>query len=406
MYLLFSAWLDVVAALGAGLLVCFGYARFRRWIRCPVSAQMMLAASFGLAAAVLMQRPIVLSGLIPLDLGSIPVALAAAFFHGPNGLVTLAIAATARASLGGVSIVGIWAGLLGLVIAFCAGKVWSYWFRNPDRRGLPAFCALGLMMASQLLVAVILPFDQALRFLADATPPFLLLSMFTVPPLAAILEIQRRRQQIEHEPATPFATDADMGFLPLAALQGECAQRAAALGDGSFSQGLVIRIQEENALSILNTGSVRRRLLASMRLRLAVLLPQCDLAGMHGTSALVLPLTQDELLSLAETQAAVRRAVTEDPYVVAGTYGHRVCVDISVVALHPLEGFLNSLEAATGPSDAAQSRRLVKWFSRAQPPSNADTHRRDQAVDVYVDHLFAKAEFLMAQRASGHLRSG
>ena len=402
MHSMFPAWLDLVAALGLIVALSFAYARLRRWSGFSFLGQMVLGASFGCVAALEIQHPIEpFDGMI-LDLRNTPIALAGAFLNGPASLVTLAIGLTARVGIGGV---GMFAGMLGMIFALCAGRVWAHWFRDPDDRGFLTFCVLAMMMSSHLLAAFILPYDLMAWFFSNAALSLFVLNLITVPLLAGILEAERRSFETEQTSRASAVEGRDTGLMPLPALQRECAFRATALGDGSFSQALVIRVKSAHFFSIWDTVPMRKRLLASMRLRLAMALPQSDLASVYETSMLVLPLTQSELLGLADTKTTVRRAATEELYSIVGTLGHRIEIDLSLLDLRPENDVLEGLGGVENAATKPRGRVLTRLRSKPQTTSPDQAPIVDQ-VEPQLECLFAKADFLMKQKVTRHVRSG
>lgn len=399
---MFSAWLDLVAALGLIVALSFVYARLQRWAGFPVLGHAMLGISFGLVAAVEMNHPIQpFDGMI-VDLRNAPIALAGAFLNGPASIVALIIGMFARASIGGV---GMWSGMLGMVFAWAAGRIWAYWFRHPGSRGFQSYCALGLMMSSHMLAALILPFDMMVWFYTNAAISLFVLNMITVPMLASILETERRSYGTEQALRASAVLDRDTGLLPLQALQRECAIRATALADGSFTQAVVIRIENDHLFSFWGAAPVRKRLVAAMRMRLSEALPHCDLASVHGTSVLILPITQMDMLTPADTKTIVRRAATEELYLVGGTLGHRIAVSLLIIDLKPEATFLEMLNGIGRPSMHWGDRALKQRFRRQKATPTGTVPIADTA-EPQVECMFAKADFLMRQNGRRSARSG
>ncbi|MFP7570292.1 LytS/YhcK type 5TM receptor domain-containing protein [Marivita sp. S2033] len=390
----FAAWMDLIAALGLIVALAFAYARLRRLSRFPRIGQLALGASFGLVAVLEMYHPIQpFDGMI-VDLRNVPVALAGAFLGAPAACVTLAIGIAARAGIGGV---GMWAGMAGMAIAMAAGLCWARWYRDVALRGIAAYLVLAVLMSAHLVAAFLLPGELAHWFFAKAAVPILAINLLVVPLLGSMLDAERRSYDTEQALRASVSVDPDTGLMPLRALERECSVRATALADGSFTQALVIELRQNNLISVWNTHLMQKRLVAAMRLRLTAMLPHCELACLYGFSALVLPLTHDELLDIDATKTIVRRSATEDPYALSGSDGHRISVDIHLVDLATrgdLSDALTRLLNATGKSRKTRhTRRFAKWVRKESQVSSVA-----QVPDPKVASLFTKADVLMQQR--------
>ncbi|MFP7673815.1 LytS/YhcK type 5TM receptor domain-containing protein [Marivita sp. S0852] len=396
----FGAWLDLIAALGLIIALASAYARFRRLLHLPMLGQLGLGTCFGFVALLEMHHPIEpFDGMI-VDLRNIPIALAGAFLGAPGALLTLAIGICARAGIGGV---GLWAGIASMIIAWAAGRFWQKLFTETDHRGMRELIVLAMIMSLHLTAAFMLPAEMAFWFFTEAALPILVLNLLTVPLLARILEAERRNFEREQVLKASVAVDHDSGLMTLARMQRECMIRATALADGSYTRALVIRLRPTHMLSFWNAPVMRKRLLAAMHLRLQHMLPQCDLASAIGGKALVLPLSQTDLLNLDDLKMAVVRAATESPYAINGNGGHRISIDVDVIDL-TTDLSLDSEAAERELQKRARRKggvsRLISRLRQhdvARPPTN---------VDPRLEHLFAKADVLMAQNATRPFRSG
>ena len=397
MEIFFSAWLDMVAALGLIIALSAAYARLRRFIKFPKLGQLALGVCFGLVAALEMNHPIEpFDGLI-IDLRTVPIALAGAFLSWPAAVVATLIGLAARAYIGGV---GMWAGMLGMILAVEAGRLWAYLYRNQRTRGFSSGIVLAAMMSVHLLAGLILPFDIAMWFFSAAAPILLLCNMVTVPLLAAILEAERRSIEDETSLREAAIVDQDTGLLSLQAMQRECTIRAAALGDGSFSYALVVRIRVARAVSLWKTTLMQKRLVASMRLRLQDALPHCDLASVSGHSTLLLPVTQAELLHLENTKTVVRRAACDEPYAMNGDAGHRISVDVSVIDLSSGNVALDEV------SLRGRRRMWPRRFGWRQAFVRTEALQRERRYEEpKLETLFAKADFLINQKSGLRITS-
>ena len=396
MNFMFSAWVDLVSAIGMIVALSFAYARFRRVLRFRRLSELALGASFGVVAILEMHHQIEPMPGLFIDMRNVPIALAGAFLGGPAALVTLAMAVFARATFGGV---GMYSGMLAMVFALGAGRLWAYWYSTADSRGVKAMFVLAALTSLHLAGGLILPPETAIWFYTNAAPSILLLNMLTIPLLAAGLEAERLSYENEQSLRASVAVDEDTGLLPVEAMQRECIIRATALSDGSYTHALVVNLRSDGFLSVWNTALMRKRLLAAMRLRLQSVLPQCDLACIIGASSLVLPLTQAELFNIELTKVSVRRAATEDPYETTGFAAHRISIDCEVVDLQAgddLHACLASPKHQQGPLLPAKTEyHAVPFRNRVE-----QAQKPGPLSEVKRDHLFAKAVFLMDRNMS------
>ena len=402
MTMVFGAWLDLVAALGLIAALSSVYARLRRVQRYPRFCQLLMGVCFGLVALFEMYHPIEpFEGLI-IDLRTVPIALAGAFLNWPATLVTTGISLIARASIGGL---GMWAGMLGMLLAMGASRLWLNVYRARPKRGFMSGVVLAAMMSVHLVGGLVLPTEIAHWFFSVAAPIILLLNMLTVPMLAAVLEAERRSFETEQSLRSSATVDADTGLMSLPALLRECAVRATALGDGSYTHALIVRIRPPHMMSVWNTRGMQKRLVAAMRMRLSLVLPNCDLASIHGSSALVLPLTQAELLNIEDTKTCVRRAATEDPYALNGTCGHRISIDLYVHDCASETATLDALLDGKSKLALGRSRTIGKRLSHTKKLRDIP-RRSDRQDDPKLQSLFAKADFLMKQKSGVSMNSG
>lgn len=397
MHMPFLVWLDIIAAMALILALGSAYARLRRWTGMSLLSQLALGACFGCVAGLEMYQPLEPFDGVIVDLRNIPIALAGAFLRKPGAVLTLAIAVSVRAGIGGA---GMWSGIAGMMIAATAGCVWQAWHDPQARRSIASLILLALMTSLHLVAAVLLPKEVFIWFVSEAALTIFVLNMLTIPLVAAFIEAERRGLITEQRLRESVQVDPETGLLPLAALQRECTIRETAMADGSFSHAAVLRLRATHVLSCWSRPGSQKLLMAAMRLRLQQAFPKCDLASLHGASTLVLPLTQSELVDFDATRMAILRTVTEDPYTLNGGAGHRISVDLDVVRI----------PATLEDKDKASDRHLLKrhhlqarWRRSTRQASipQLRSFARPYQSEPLVETLFEKANILMSQQSSG-----
>jgi len=156
-----------VEPLGLVIAVVFLYGIVGRsqgpaWIR-----QLVLGTSLGLAAVYSMFNPIPLTDGVIIDMRNMFVSLSAAFFGPIAGILTVAITAATRVSIGGV---GLQAGLLGIGLSFGAGLLWRSYISPLQWPHYGKTFVLGVMASAHLFAAYSLPANIIAPFLIHIAP--------------------------------------------------------------------------------------------------------------------------------------------------------------------------------------------------------------------------------------------
>ncbi|MEM9577878.1 MAG: LytS/YhcK type 5TM receptor domain-containing protein [Pseudomonadota bacterium] len=388
---------DMVASLGLIMVLGYAYAQLHHRLRFPKASQIVLGALFGLAAALQMVRPFEpMDGLI-IDFRNIPIAMAGAFLGIRGALTCLAIAVAMRLNLGGV---GMWGGVLGMVLALAGGAFWAGCMRFTPKRGLGAMVFLALATSSHLGGALVMPEAARDWFIEKAALPLLMVNIFAVPIVGSILEAERFRHRDKRRLHASAVLDPDTGLPHFESFTRQCMIRAVAMDDGSYTQILVLRLRHYQVLTNWGRAALRKQLLAAMKLRVETVLPKLGLASCYEDRLLLIPLTLEDLSRREELLVEIRRAVTEAPYV-HGNTKHRQNVDMHVVPLETETEFAAALDRI-----AKGSNKVV-----AQKQQRGIVNRQVQEMPVAkgykssTDKMFAKLEVLLKQnKVSG--RSG
>ncbi len=380
---------DTVASLGLMMVLGYAYAQLHHRLRFPKASQIVLGALFGLAAIVQMVRPFEpMEGLI-IDFRNIPIAMAGAFLGVRGALTCLAFAVAMRLNLGGV---GMWSGVLGMILTLAGGAFWAWCTRSSPKRGFGAMIFLALAMSIHLGGALILPEAARDWFLAQAALPLLIVNMLAVPIVGCILEGERLRLRDKCRLHASAAFDPDTGLPNLESFKRQCMIRAVAMDDGSYTQVLVLRLRLYQVLSTWGRPAQRKQLLAAMKLRVETVLPKVDLACCYGDRLLLIPLTLEDLVHREEMLVDIRRAVTEAPYVLANTE-HYANVDLHVLPLNEETEFNVALEKmATGSNKLAAKKEQPGVAYPLVPQISGG-----KDYNSSTDKMFAKLEVLLNQ---------
>ncbi|QBF31380.1 LytS/YhcK type 5TM receptor domain-containing protein [Thalassococcus sp. S3] len=390
-----SSILDLTASLGLIVILGYAYAQLRRGLRFPRVSQAFLGLSFGIGAVFQMYRPFEpIEGLI-IDLRNIPIALAGAFLGWQAALVCLGVAAAARLGIGGV---GMWAGVLGMTIAMSMGLTWAHITRQIDRRSASHMVLLAGLASAHLLGATILPEVSRTWFFSEAALPILLLNMLTIPIVSGVLELERMKFEDEKRLRASISVDPDSGLMTPKTFQRECGIRASAMGDASYTRMLILRLRPNHARHSWGRPALAKQLLAAMHRRLQDAMPQFGFAGTFGTSILLVPLTQADLLDIDDIRVKTRRAVTEEPYILPGGGQQHVTVDMKV--MHVPQGVdLETLLGSLSFNSLIKIPRIPKQTGKGKNVTGQPCRLTRSAApsQARIGKLFDKADLLMAE---------
>lgn len=159
--------MHIVQPLGLAVLLVYTYGLLQRAIGHAVAMNMLMGAMFGIAALVAMLSPIQIADGIFVDLRSLFVGVAGAFFGFLGGFIALSIAAMTRITLGGD---GTMLGLYGLAIAFIMGSAWANFVRPWVRHTPRGYLVLGSMISCYVSVGWLLPPAMRTDFFVNVVP--------------------------------------------------------------------------------------------------------------------------------------------------------------------------------------------------------------------------------------------
>lgn len=159
--------MHIVQPLGLAVLLVYTYGLLQRAIGHAVAMNMLMGAMFGIAALVAMLSPIQIADGIFVDLRSLFVGVAGAFFGFLGGFIALSIAAMTRITLGGD---GTMLGLYGLAISFIMGIVWANFVRPWARHTPTGYLVLGSMISCYVSVGWLLPPTVRTDFFVNVMP--------------------------------------------------------------------------------------------------------------------------------------------------------------------------------------------------------------------------------------------
>lgn len=170
------------------LVLVFAYSFVGRSGRSPRTVQLIMGCIFGACAVVAMLDPIQIAEGIIVDVRSLFVGMAAAYFGVLGGLITLAFGVVTRVLIGGN---GTMLGVMGMALSTCAGLAWAYWVRPRMHRDTRALTVLGLMISSHLFVGLLLPDPVRWVFLFNLAPVLFIANLVGAIILGKLIERER-----------------------------------------------------------------------------------------------------------------------------------------------------------------------------------------------------------------------
>lgn len=300
--------MDFISSLALVALLAIAYSAFLRRFQGPNLAPIFLGFLFGIVTIIQMHTPLSpMEGLI-VDMRNVPIALAGAFL-GLRGLAAcLIIAMGTRYGIGGVGWIS---GLLGMVIAGCAGFAWNHLTRHRETRGPALLFGLGAAMCSHLIAVAVLPADIAVWFRTVAAPVVVVLNLLSVPLVGALFERERQLMISETRMQAAATADPETGLLTQAAFAREVSLAGSAGSDAGISGILKVEFRNRKWLTTHLGAQQVAQLSGALRHRLKAQVTHGDLLGQSDDGAILVPLSDTEILRVPEIETALRRDLSE-----------------------------------------------------------------------------------------------
>lgn len=372
--------LDFVSSLALVAILALAYGTLRRRFSGPTMAPVLLGFLFGTVTIIQMHTPLTpMEGLI-IDMRNVPIALAGAFL-GLRGLaVCLIMAMATRYGIGGVGWIS---GVAGMIVAGGAGLAWDRLTRHRSVRGARPLMALGVVMCSHLVAAVLLPVDIAIWFLTVAAPPIVALNLVSIPLVGALLERERQLMAGETRLKASASTDPDTGLLTQAAFAREVSLASSAGRTSPVAGILIVGIGNRKDLAQLHGSEGLAQVSGALRHRLKSMITHCELLGQSDNGDILVPLLADEMTDRAEIETALRRGLTNCAIALPGGESARPTASVQ----------LHTLSEGYGSRDI---RKQLEKLPRPRPASaRAQAPARPNRGASGIHHaLFAKSERL------------
>ena len=359
-------------------------------------AQIVLGLAFGLVAIFQMKAPIEMVPGVILDMRNVPVALAGAFLGWRGALLSLAITAATRFSIGGV---GMPSGIAAMAIACLAGHVWNRCTLRATRRSAWQLVALSMLVSGHISAAIFLPWDICVAFFVTAALPMAALNMLSIPIAAAFLEHERLRMMVERALTARQTHDPVSGLVSIAQFTREATALQRSDCNGRVAGFIVVRALGSTRLAKELGRDVFRQTQGAMRLRLQEL----DVTGLPiavtADDRLVMALDFRQVAESERIATEVGRILNDHAYHLAGDTSLRMTVSIGIHRTPTLDQLTAHLEdvafSSTGATNVARKRR-------ARPSRDAGGYRRTTPIErPEQERLFAAATVLLACKQAG-----
>lgn len=171
------------------IVIAYSYGLISRKAGNKYAGQFAMGIVMGAAAIFAMMSPIHFAEGVIVDMRSLVIGLAGAFF----GLIGAAIAATmaiiTRLTIGGM---GVYAGVTGILLSAGLGLAWSIWVRPRIKFELTAHVALGVMISGHLLSAMLLPADVIMSFMVSLAPWLVVLNIVGALVIGTLIAHEKR----------------------------------------------------------------------------------------------------------------------------------------------------------------------------------------------------------------------
>lgn len=400
-----TVWLDFAGSLAIVFVLALIYAQVQRLFYSQQHGKMLLGLAFGGVAWLQMNLPIEpMEGLI-IDLRNIPLVLCGAFLGWRGSLLCFAIAASTRIGIGGI---GMMSGLLGMMIALSVGGAWAHVTRSLPKRSLRHMILLSMLGSLHLSAAMILPDAARTWFYLNASLPIALLNLVSITLAASLLDAEQRKIERENRLAASVSFDPDHGALTKPAFEREISLRVSAGTMAPPAALLVVKLRYAEVLFSIIPDRWRNKALGLVRERLKDAFVNADLVCTLGTTALVVPLDETQLLGKTSIQDVISNLMRGEPFQFSDSISKFLTVETNV-QLWPSEKSLDEVLISARFSLLPKRKDRHPWKSPIRGVSGrkgSSGKRKHQTQDNQVTHstteaLFEKAAFLM-RPGEGH----
>lgn len=197
-------FLSLIESLGLAALVSTIYSALNRSSIKDKYKTIFFGITFGIAAIAAMMKPVELGDGLIFDARVVMLTLAGAYGGWISGAIAIVIAAAYRFFQGGL---GIYAGMLGILIAGAVGTIFAWAIDKPYR--LSDHAALGVLASLQILSLFALPWDLAIDLLAHIGPLLAIVNLIGVLTVGSFLKWEEGRETT----VRTMKLDANIDFL-------------------------------------------------------------------------------------------------------------------------------------------------------------------------------------------------
>ncbi len=172
---IFDKFMLLVPPIALAVLLIYTYGLFFRSIQNRHLLNVIMGVVFGFAAAVAMSAPIPIADGMIIDIRTLFIGVAAAYFGVMGGAVTLIAAVSLRISIGGDGVV---IGVAGMIITSIMGLLWAQYIRPKVQNVFKSHFFLGLMISESIALGVFFPPEVRINFFTGLAPVLLVANVF------------------------------------------------------------------------------------------------------------------------------------------------------------------------------------------------------------------------------------
>ncbi|TNF17684.1 MAG: hypothetical protein EP318_20305 [Rhodobacteraceae bacterium] len=325
------------------------------------------------------------------DLRNLPLALAGAFLNWRAALVAVAMAALARAGVGGT---GMWTGIVAMAWAAGAAALWKHARARWPMRPLLARLALGGLVATSVGVGVALPDPVRGWFFTYAAPLLVGLYLVLLPALVWLIDRGVLLDSLSRRNTRSALKKRNVDVLTLPAFTREIRLSALLGQSGTAHSVLCLRLWDLERLKGRHAGTDFNLVRDAVMLRLSGALPEIRTLGLMDRATLLLPITREQFVQLDRIRDAIKAALHESPFFLKDGQRHWASYDLGLLPC-----------AAFAEGDRLLPRRISNCptIDRSQSPRPArvqdprDHARISERFEGFenADMLFFKAAHLM-----------
>lgn len=194
----------VVQPIALAVLMVYLYGLFSRSLHSRHVLNAVMGGMFGFAAIAAMSSPIPIADGVIIDIRSLFIGIAAAFFGILGGAIAFLLGAVMRISIGGDGVIF---GVAGMLVAGSMACIWGYALRHRIKNENTGLFVLAMLISQQMIVGLFLPPALRASFFIGLGPVIFVANLVGVFLLGKLIARERALIEETHRLENEATTD-------------------------------------------------------------------------------------------------------------------------------------------------------------------------------------------------------